>query len=76
MVRNENINTINWSAHKLMVPITSACGEGSDEPACTHDLPRAFATRINNVCELKMSPNNFGHLVALDTQEWMIHCIS
>ena len=43
MVRNEKINTINWSEHEMMVLITSACGEGSDEPACTHDLARAFA---------------------------------
>ena len=26
----------------MMVLITSACGECSDEPACTHDLDRAF----------------------------------
>ena len=26
----------------MMVLITSACGEGSDEPACVHDLARAF----------------------------------
>ena len=52
-------NTINWSAHGMMVLITSACGEGSDEPACTHDLARAFASRINNVCKLKKTPNNF-----------------
>ena len=43
MVRNEKNNTINWSEHEMMVLITSACGEGSDEPACTHDLARAFA---------------------------------
>ena len=30
----------------MMVLITSACGEGSDEPACTHDLARAFTSRI------------------------------
>ena len=42
MVRNEKINTINWSAHEMIVLITSACGEGSDEPAYTHDLARAF----------------------------------
>ena len=48
-----------------MVLITSACGEGSDEPACTHDLARAIAPRINNVSELKKTPNNF----ALDTPE-------
>ena len=28
----------------MMVLITSACGEGSDEPACTDDLARAFAS--------------------------------
>ena len=49
----------------MMVLITSVCGEGSDEPACTHDLARAFASRINNVCTLKKTPNNF----ALDTPE-------
>ena len=51
--------TINWSAHEIMVLITSACGEGSDEPACTHDLVRAAASRINKVCKLKNTPNNF-----------------
>ena len=55
-----NINTINWSAlEMIMVLITSACGEGSDEPACTHDLARAFASRINKVWKLKITPNNF-----------------
>ena len=39
------INTIDWSAHEMMVLITSACGKGSDGPACTHDLARAFAFR-------------------------------
>ena len=53
------MNTINWSAHAMMVLITSACGEGSDEPACTHDLARAFASRVNKVCKLKKTPNNF-----------------
>ena len=43
----------------MMVLITSACGEGFDEPACTHDLARAFASRINKVCKLKKTPNNF-----------------
>ena len=43
----------------MMVLITSACGEGSDEPACTHDLARAFASRINKICKLKKTPNNF-----------------
>ena len=43
----------------MMVLITSACGEGSDEPACTHDLARDFASRINKVCKLKKTPNNF-----------------
>ena len=59
MVRNKKINkcTINWSAHEMMVLITSACGEGSGEPACTHDIARAFAFRINKVC--KKTPNNF-----------------
>ena len=42
-----------------MVLITSGCGEGSDEPACTHDLARAFASRINKVCKLKKTLNNF-----------------
>ena len=31
-----------WSAHEMMVLITSACGEGSDKPACMHDLARDF----------------------------------
>ena len=39
--------------------ITSACGKGSDEPASTHDLARGFASRINKVCKLKKTPNNF-----------------
>ena len=43
----------------MMVLITSECGEGSDEPACTHVLARAFASRINTVCMLKKTPNNF-----------------
>ena len=60
MVRNKKKNNIiNWSAHEMMVLITSACGEGSDEPACTHDLARAFASRINKVCKLKKTQNNF-----------------
>ena len=42
----------------MMFFITSACGEGSDEPACTHVLARAFASRINKVCKLKKTPNN------------------
>ena len=37
----------------MMVLITPACGEGSDEPACMHDLARAFGSRINKVCKLK-----------------------
>ena len=41
-----------------MALITSACGDGSDEPACTHDLVRAFASRINKVSKLKKTPNN------------------
>ena len=43
----------------MMVLITSACGEGSDEPACTHDLARAFASFINKVCKLKKTQSNF-----------------
>ena len=45
------INTINWAAHEMMVLITSACGESSDEPAYTHDIARALASRINKVCK-------------------------
>ena len=52
-------NAIDWSEHEMMVLITSACGEGSDEPACTHDLARAFASRINKVFKLKKTQNNF-----------------
>ena len=59
MVCNEKNNTINCSAHETMVLITSASGKGSDESACTHDLARAFASRINKVCKLKKAPNNF-----------------
>ena len=33
----------------MMVLVTSACGEGSEEPACMHDLTRAFISRINKV---------------------------
>ena len=47
------------TAHEMMVLITSACGEGSGEPACTHDFARDFASRINKVCKLKKTPNNF-----------------
>ena len=43
----------------MMVLITSACGEGSYEPACKHDLARAFAARKNKVCKLKKTPKNF-----------------
>ena len=43
----------------MMVLITSACGEGSYETACKHDLARAFASRINKVCKLKKAPKNF-----------------
>ena len=42
-----------------MVLITSACGGGSDKPACTHDLARAFASHIYKVCKLKKTPNIF-----------------
>ena len=52
----------------MMVLITPACGEGSDEPACTHDLDWALASRINNVYKLKKTPNNF----ALGTPELAI----
>ena len=37
----------------MMVLVTSACGEGSYEPAYMHDFGRAFASRINKVCTLK-----------------------
>ena len=43
----------------MMVLITSACGKASDEPACMRDLARGFASRINKVCKLKKTPNNF-----------------
>ena len=66
MVRNQILITltlykctINWSAHEMLVLITSACGRGSDEPACTHNLARVFASRISKVCKLKKTPNNF-----------------
>ena len=49
----------------MMVLITSACGEDSDEPPCTHNLARALASRIK-VCKLKKT---FRHLVSLDTPE-------
>ena len=42
----------------MMVLITLACGTGSNDPACTHHLTRAFASRINKVCKLKKTPNN------------------
>ena len=58
MVHNEKNNAINLSAQE-MVLITTAWGEGSDEPACMHDLARAFASRINKVCKMKKTPNNF-----------------
>ena len=50
---------MNWSAYEMMVLITSACGKGSDEPACTDDLARAFPSRINKACKLKKFSNNF-----------------
>ena len=43
----------------MMVLITSACGEGSDEPACTHDLDRGFDSCINKACKLKRTMNKF-----------------
>ena len=43
----------------MMILITSACGKGSDEPACTHHLARGFASRINKVSKLKKTLNNF-----------------
>ena len=43
----------------MMVLVTSAFGEGSYEPACMHDLARAFTSRINKVCKLMKTPNNF-----------------
>ena len=43
----------------MMVLVTSVCGEGSDELAYMHDLARAFASRINKVCKLKKTLNNF-----------------
>ena len=52
----------------IMVLITSACGEDSDKPACTHDLARAFTSHINKVCKLKKNR----YLVSLDTPEWAI----
>ena len=56
-----------------MVLIISTCGEGSDEPACTHVLVRAFASCIIKVCKLKKTPNNFNtSIVSLDTPEWAI----
>ena len=30
-----------------------------DEPACTHDLARAFASRISKVCKLMKTQNKF-----------------
>ena len=63
MVRNEILISltfaINKSAHQIMVLVTSACGKGSDETACMHDLARAFASRINKICKLKKTLNNF-----------------
>ena len=60
MVRNEKlILYINWSAHEMMVLITSARGEGSDGPACAHGLARASVSRINKVCKLRKTQNNF-----------------
>ena len=63
MVRNDILITLtfyyNKSAHKMMVLVSSACGEGSDDPACMHDLAMAFVSGINKVCRLKMTPNNF-----------------
>ena len=61
----------------MMVLITSACGKGSDEPACKHDLARAFASRINKVCKLKKTPNNLSpgcvaqSVTCLTTDAWL-----
>ena len=43
----------------MMVLVTSACGEGSNEPACMHDLARALTSRLNKVCKLKKTLKNF-----------------
>ena len=45
----------------MMVRITSACYEGSDMPACTHDLERAFASRIqvNQSMQVEEDPEQF-----------------
>ena len=61
MVRNE-ISIARFtikSAHEILVLVILACGEGSVEPACVHDLAWAFASRINKVCKLKKNLNNF-----------------
>ena len=50
---------MNCSAHEIVFLNTWACGKESDEPACTHDLDRAFASRINKVCKLKKTQNNY-----------------
>ena len=50
---------MNWSAHEIVFLNTWACGKESDEPACTHDLDRAFTSRINKVCKLKKTQNNY-----------------
>ena len=52
-----------------MVLVTAACGEGSDKPACVHDLARVFPSRVNKACKLKKTPTTFRHLVPLDTPE-------
>ena len=54
----------------MMVLITLVCGEVSNEPACMHDLARAFASRITKYA--RRLRTTFGHLVFPDTPEWAI----
>ena len=43
----------------MMVLVTLACEEGSDEPVCKHGFARAFASHINKVGKLKKTLNSF-----------------
>ena len=62
MVSNEILITLTFYyklvSTEIMFLVTQACGEGSDEPACIHDLARAFTSRINKECKLKKTRHN------------------
>ena len=55
----------------MMVLIASACGVGSDEPACMHDPARAFHFSHKQSMQVEEDSEQLlnRHLVPLDTPE-------